>query len=139
VAEYLVGISFRVPKALDWSRGFIPNPKWVATLYIEADSRVSALAWGEQIGLALSRDAFAGEPDEPAHESQSWLYADYPGGDESFRGDRASLQHVRAGEWPVLAQLKPEVYAPRGNNFPNPSGCGGADEAEPRASPDPAT
>jgi hypothetical protein len=137
VAEYLVGISFRVPKSLDWSRGLIPDPELVATLYIEAESREAALAWGEQVGRALTREANAGEPPGgQSHGCRSWLYADYPGGDESFRGDRESIQHVSDGEWPVLARLKPEVYAPRGNSFPNPFERGGDDEAEPGAPPD---
>jgi hypothetical protein len=114
VAEYLVGISFRVPKSLDWSRGLIPDPHLVASLYVEADSREAALAWGERIGLALSRDANNGEPPgEQALGSRSWLYADYPGEEESFRG-RESLQHVADGVWPVLELLKPEVYALKG-------------------------
>jgi hypothetical protein len=111
VNKYLVGISFRVPKSLDWSRGFHPKPALVASLYIEAASREAALAWGEQIGLALSRDANAGEPPgEQAQGSQSRLYADYPGEEELVR-DRESLQTVGAGVWPVLELLKPEMYA----------------------------
>jgi hypothetical protein len=111
VNKYLVGISFRVPKSLDWSRGLIPNPQLVASLYIEAASREAALAWGQQIGLALSWEANAGEPfDEQAQGSESWLYADYPGGEELVP-DRESLPTVGDGAMPVLELLKPEMYA----------------------------
>ena len=92
----------------------IPNPELVATLYVEAASPEAALAWGEQIGLALTRDANARVPlNEQVQGSRSWLYADYPGGEQSFHG-RESLQHVGYGVWPVLELLKPEVYALRG-------------------------
>ena len=118
MAEYLVGISFRVPKSLDWSRGFIPNPECVASLYVEASSREAALAWGEQIGWALCRDANDAEsPDEQAHGCRSWLYADYPGGDESVRG-RESFQRVRDGVWPVLERVRPDLYVRRRRKSP---------------------
>ena len=82
-------------------------------LSIAADSRESALAWGEQIGMALSRDANAGEPpDEQAIGCRCWLDEDYPT-EDSWDLDPSFLQHIKAGVWPDLERLKPEVYARR--------------------------
>jgi hypothetical protein len=111
--EYLVGIVFGIPRSLDWSRGLVPKSRFVTGLSVEADSREEALAWAEQVGLALSRDANAGEPaEEQSVGCECWLAEDYPVEDDWFR-DPAFLQHVRVGVWPDLVKLKPEVYARR--------------------------
>ena len=88
-------------------------------LSIAADSRESALAWGEQIGMALSRDANAGEPpDEQAIGCRCWLDEDYPT-EDSWDLDPSFLQHIKAGVWPDLERLKPEVYARRKDVWPD--------------------
>lgn len=108
---YLLGFAFHEPEPIaDWNRGLIEDYESSTGLFVEADSRAEAMAWGEEVAQALLRHV-------NRDNSLNWKAFGYPCWIEESP-TMSCWSHcldfflrVRVGEMPNLEKMGTAAYS----------------------------